>query len=60
MEKTIMLLFRGRRGNEHKYGNRRRSSSKTRQLRMQGADDAVCHCRHKHRTEKEEKDLLTV
>jgi DNA-binding FrmR family transcriptional regulator len=21
-------------------------------------DDAVCHCRHKHRTEKEEKDLL--
>ncbi len=23
------------------------------------ADDAVCHCRHKHRTEKEEKDLLT-
>ena len=24
-----------------------------------GTDDAVCHCRHKHRTEKEEKDLLT-
>ena len=23
------------------------------------SDDAVCHCRHKHRTEKEEKDLLT-
>mgnify|MGYP000981454290 FL=1 len=23
-----------------------------------GTDDAVCHCRHKHRTEKEEKDLL--
>ena len=23
-----------------------------------GPDDAVCHCRHKHRTEKEEKDLL--
>ena len=23
-----------------------------------GADDVVCHCRHKHRTEKEEKDLL--
>ena len=22
-----------------------------------GTDDAVCHCRHKHRTEKEEKDL---
>lgn len=22
------------------------------------ADDSVCHCRHKHRTEKEEKDLL--
>lgn len=22
-------------------------------------DDAACHCRHKHRTEKEEKDLLT-
>ena len=20
------------------------------------SDDAVCHCRHKHRTEKEEKD----
>ena len=26
---------------------------------QRGADDAVCHCRHKHRTEKEEKDLLT-
>ena len=24
-----------------------------------GTGDAVCHCRHKHRTEKEEKDLLT-
>ena len=23
------------------------------------SDDTVCHCRHKHRTEKEEKDLLT-
>ena len=23
-----------------------------------GTGDAVCHCRHKHRTEKEEKDLL--
>ena len=23
------------------------------------SDDIACHCRHKHRTEKEEKDLLT-
>ena len=23
------------------------------------SNGAVCHCRHKHRTEKEEKDLLT-
>ena len=48
-----MLLCRRSGDSKCKYGdnrgNRSRSNSKY----------GVCHCRHKHRTEKEEKDLLT-
>lgn len=57
MEKRSCCCSWGRRGNEHKYGNRRRSGRKRGSCGCRD-DDTVCHCRHKHRTEKEEKDLL--
>ena len=35
------------------------AAEKTAEDTKESLDDAVCQCRHKHRSEKEEKDLLT-